>query len=105
MAKATKAEIEYRLNRVYKLLCKHATTSEIVDYCAREWGLKPSMSKEYVRRVRARIAEDWELDRRQFGADLLSQYADLAKTARSNGHELIALGALNAMARIAGLTS
>lgn len=105
MAKATKAEVEYRLNRVYKLICKHATTSEVVDYCAREWGIRPSQAKNYVRRVRERISKDWELDSRQFRADLLSQYADLAKAARANGNDHIAIGALNAMARITGITS
>ena len=105
MAKSTNAEIEYRLNRVYKLLCKHATTSEVVDYCAREWGIRPSMAKNYVRRVRERISKDWELDARQYRADLLTQYADLAKSARANGHDHIAIGALNSMAKLTGLIS
>jgi len=103
MTKSTNAEIEYRLNRVYKLLCKHATTSEVVDYCAREWGIKPSMAKNYVRRVRERISKDWELDARQYRADLLTQYADLAKAARAKGNDHIVIGALNAMARLTGL--
>jgi hypothetical protein len=105
MAKSTKAEVEYRLNRVYRLMCKHATTSEVIDYCAREWGVGAGQAKNYVRRVRERISKDWELDRRQFTADLLTQYADLAKSARANGNDHIAIGALNAMARIAGITN
>lgn len=99
--KATKAESELRQREIYKLLCNHATQSEIVEYCETKWGIKKAMSLQYLRRVRERVREDWDLDRRQFMADLMTQYAALAKKAKASGHDNITLGCLNQMARIA----
>ncbi len=101
--KATNAEIELRQREVYKLLCNHATQSEILDYCYTKWGIKPAMARQYLRRVRERVKEDWELDRAQFMADLLTQYASLAKKARSSNQDNVTLGCLNQMARLARL--
>lgn len=101
--KATKAEVELRQREIYKLLCNHATQSEIVEYASVKWGIKQAMAQEYLRRVRERVREDWELDRRQFMADLLTQYAALAKKAKASGHDNITLGCLNQMARLTKL--
>ncbi len=101
--KATKAESELRQREIYKLLCNHCTQSEIVEYAEAKWGIKKPMAMEYLRRVRARVREDWELDRAQYMADLLTQYAALAKKAKSSGHDNITLGCLNQMARLTKL--
>lgn len=102
--KATKAEVELRQREIYKLLCNHATASEIVEYAGEKWGIKPKMAHVYLKRVRERIRADWELDRGQFMADLMTQYAALAKKAKASGHDNITLGCLNQMARLAKLT-
>ena len=99
--KATKAEVELRQREIYKLLCNHATQSEIVEYAEAKWGIKKKMAQEYLKRVRERVREGWDLDRRQFMADLMAQYAALAKKAKASGHDNITLGCLNQMARIA----
>ena len=99
--KATKAEVELRQREIYRLLCNHATQSEIVEYAETKWGIKKKMALEYLKRVRERVREDWDLDRRQFMADLMAQYAALAKKAKASGHDNITLGCLNQMARIA----
>jgi hypothetical protein len=101
--KATKAEVELRQREIYKLLCNHATQSEIVEYAELKWGIRKKMALEYLKRVRERVREDWELDRRQFMADLLTQYAALAKKAKASGHDNITLGCLNQMARLTKL--
>ena len=99
--KATKAEVELRQREIYRLLCNHATQSEIVEYAEAKWGIKKKMAQEYLKRVRERVREDWDIDRRQFMADLMAQYAHLAKKAKASGHDNITLGCLNQMARIA----
>ena len=99
--KATKAEIELRQREIYRLLCNHATQSEIVEYAEQKWGIKKKMALVYLGRVRKRVREDWDLDRRQFMADLMTQYSALAKKAKASGHDNITLGCLNQMARIA----
>ena len=101
--KATKVEVDLREREVYKLVCNHATSSEIVEFCERKWGVKQGMAYQYLKRVRERIKGDWEIDRAQYMADLLSQYASLAKKARSNNQDNITLGCLNQMARLTRL--
>ena len=49
------------------------------------------------------MATDWDVDRRQFTADILSQLSTLAQDARRNNQPHIALGCINTMAKVAQL--
>jgi hypothetical protein len=44
---------------------------------------------------------DFDIDRRQFTAELLAQLSSVQKAARANGQLHVALGCINTMARIA----
>ena len=45
---------------------------------------------------------DWDIDRRTFTAELMSQLASLQKECRKNGNQAhVALGCINTMAKIA----
>ena len=46
------------------------------------------------------VSTDFDIDRRQFTADILSQYASLAKEARKSGQLHVALGCINSMAKV-----
>ena len=48
---------------------------------------------------------DWDMDRPQMVADLLSQAATLQMEAREKGHYHIALGAINTAAKLAQIIS
>jgi hypothetical protein len=100
--KATNAEAEYRRNRVARLLSNGATRSEIRQYSASEWGLSERQSARYIAEATEILKADWDIDRRTFTAELLSQLASLQKEARKNGNQAhVALGCINSMARIA----
>jgi len=51
------------------------------------------------------IKEDFDIDRRQFTAEMLSQLATLQKEARNNSQLSVALGCINSMAKIAQVMS
>ena len=97
----TQAEIDYRVNRVAKLLSQGATRSELVQYAANEWGIATRTADFYIAEARKVLKMDFDIDRRQFTAELLAQLSSVQKAARANGQLHVALGCINTMARIA----
>lgn len=103
--KSNNAEVQLRVNRVARLLANGAVRSEVIQYCSKEWGVGDRQADNYVRKARKILAEDFEIDRRTFTAELLSQLASLQKEARKTGQGHIALGCINAAAKLAQLIS
>jgi len=99
--KATKAEAEYRRNRVARLLSNGATRSEIKQYCASEWGINTRQADTYIHEATEILKADWDIDRRTFTAELMSQLASLQKECRKGNQPQVALGCINTMAKIA----
>ena len=103
--KATQTEKEHRVLRVAALLSRGVTRSEIIKYTAAEWGVKLRQTEQYIADARIILKKDFDIDRRQFTADVLSQLSTLQKEARNNGQLHVALGCINAMAKIAQITT
>ena len=103
--KATQSEKDYRTYRIAGLLARGATRSEIIKYTAAEWGLKLRQTEQYIQDARIVLKKDFDIDRRQFTADILSQLSTLQKEARNNNQLHVALGCINAMAKIAQITT
>ena len=100
--KSTRAEKEYRINRVARLLSNGAVRSEICQYAASEWGSSARQADRYIADAREILKADWDIDRRTFTAELMSQLASLQKECRKNGNQAhVALGCINTMAKIA----
>ena len=103
--KSNKATVEMRVNRVAKMLSTGSVRSEVVQYSAKEWGISARQADQYIRKARDILAEDFEIDRRTFTAELLSQLASLQKEARESNQGHIALGCINSAAKLAQLIS
>ena len=103
--KSTAAEKDYRVNRVARLLSNGAVRSEISQYAASEWGCSLRQADRYIAEAREVLKADWDIDRRTFTAELLSQLASLPKEARKGNQPSVALGCINTAARIAQLLS
>ena len=102
MAKrSTAAEKDYRINRVARLLSNGAVRSEVCEYAKREWGVSVGTADRYIAGAREILKADWDIDRRQFTAELMSQLASLQKECRKSNQVSTALGCINSMARIA----
>ena len=100
--KATAAESQLRRDRVARLLSTGATRSEIIQYAAKEWGIKEGQTDLYIRKARDVLKADWDIDRRTFTAELMSQLASLQKECRKNSNQAsVTLGCINTMAKIA----
>ena len=68
-------------------------------------GVKLRQTEQYIADARIILKKDFDIDRRQFTADVLSQLSTLQKEARNNGQLHVALGCINAMAKIAQITT
>ena len=101
--KSTAAEKDYRVNRVARLLSNGAVRSEISQYAASEWGCSLRQADRYIAEAREILKADWDIDRRTFTAELLSQLASLQKEARKGNQPHVALGCINTAAKIAQL--
>ena len=73
--KSTSSEVDMRVNRVARMLSNGAVRSEIVQYCSKEWGISDRQGDKYIQKARDLLRVDWEIDRRTFTAELLSQLA------------------------------
>ena len=98
--KSTKAEVDHRVRRVAKLLTQGATRSDILQYTANEWGMKTRHSDQYIQDARKLLEKDFDIDRKQFTAEILSQLASLQKQARNDKNLNVALGYINSMAKV-----
>jgi len=101
--KIGKAAMDMRINRIARLLANGGTRSDCMQYAATQWGISTRSTDELIARARKILRDDWEIDRRTFTAELLSQLASLQKESRKNGQGHIALGCINSAAKLAQL--
>ena len=103
--KPTRAEQDYRTNRIARLLSNGAVRSEILQYTANEWGVSVRTADSYIKAAREILKADFDVDRRTYTAELLSQLASLQKEARKSNQPHVALGCINTAAKLAQLLS
>jgi len=103
--RSSKTEHNFRINKVAKLLSVGTTRSEIIQFVASEWGVNERSADSYMQHARAILKKDFDIDRRQFTAEVLAQYASLQKEARKGGQLSVALGCINSMAKVAQVMS
>ena len=103
--RSTKAEADYRLNKVAKLLSTGHTRSQIFQFATTEWGVSERTVDNYLADARKILKEDFDIDRRQFTAEVLAQYTTLQEEARKSGQLSVALGCINSMAKVAQVMS
>ena len=103
--RTSKNEHEFRVNKVVKLLSVGTTRSDIIQIASAEWGVSTRTVENYMQDAREILKQDFDIDRRQFTAEVLAQYASLAKEARKSGQLTVALGCINSMAKVAQVMS
>lgn len=101
----TKAETELRVAEFVRIVASGGRRSDCVRYAADQWGVSERTIDKYLALARDQIRADWDLERPQMVADLLSQCATLQQEARAKGQYHIALGAINTAAKLAQLCS
>ena len=101
----TKTETELRVAEFVRIVACGGRRSDCMRYAADQWGVSERTIDKYLALARDQIRADWDLERPQMVADLLSQCATLQQEARAKGQYHIALGAINTAAKLAQLCS
>ena len=98
--KCTIVEGEARTFTVYKMLSTMTSHTEIYRHGAETWGLGVRQMDEYIRRARVMLMNDWDIERKDLSAQLLTAYQEVLQEARQSRQLSNALGALAGIARI-----
>lgn len=101
----TKAETELRAQRFARIIATGGRRSDCIRYAQENWGVSEDTCDKYLRMARDQLKADWDIERPQMIADLLSQCSTLQLEARRAGQYHIALGAINTAAKLAKLCS
>jgi len=104
-SKGTKAETIIRAQRFARIIANGGRRSDCIRYAAENWGVGERSVDKYLEIAREELKKDWDLERPQMIADLLSQCSTLQMEARRAGQYHIALGAINTAAKLASLCS
>ena len=104
-AKGTKAETVIRAQKFARIIANGGRRSDCVRFASENWGVGERSVDKYLEIAREELKKDWDLERPQMIADLLSQCSTLQMEARRAGQYHIALGAINTAAKLASLCS
>lgn len=103
--RSTKQETIDRANRFARIIATGGRRSDCIRFAAENWGVGPRTCDQYLKLAREQLKADWDIERPQMIADLLSQCSTLQLEARRAGQYHIALGAINTAAKLAQLCS
>jgi hypothetical protein len=99
--KATKAEVEVRVQQVLHMLANGVQRPAIIEYARKEWGLGRGSTDEYIRRAKDEIIETMKEERHEFLARKLYQLEDiLLKSAKRENHSAM-IGAIRLQCELA----
>ena len=106
MAKrGTQAETELRVAEFCRIIAHGGKRSDCCRLASEKWGVGARSVDRYLELARQQLRADWDLERPQMIADLLSQCSTLQQEARNRGQLSVALGAINTAAKLAQLMS
>ena len=103
--RGTKQESIDRANHFARIIANGGRRSDCVRHAAENWGVGERSCDKYLAMARDKLKADWDIERPQMVADLLSQCSTLQMEARAAGQLHIALGAINTAAKLAQLCS
>ena len=103
--KGTQAETIVRAQKFARIIANGGRRSDCVRFAAENWGVQERAVDKYLQIAREQLKADWDIERPQMVADLLSQCSTLQMEARRAGQYHIALGAINTAAKLASLCS
>ena len=103
--KGTQAETVIRAQKFARIIANGGRRSDCVRFASENWGVGERAVDKYLGMAREQLKADWDIERPQMVADLLSQCSSLQMEARRAGQYHIALGAINTAAKLASLCS
>jgi hypothetical protein len=102
---SSQAEKTLRVRKFVEIIAAGGRRSDCVRYASEHWGVTSRTAEDYLAAARDQLRADWDVQRPQMVADLLSQCATLQQEAREKGQLHIALGCINTAAKLAQICS
>ncbi len=102
---SSQAEKTLRVRKFVEIIAAGGRRSDCVQYASEHWGVTDRTAHAYLAEARDQLRADWDVQRPQMVADLLSQCATLQQEAREKGQLHIALGCINTAAKLAQICS
>ena len=103
--KGTQAETIVRAQKFARIIANGGKRSDCIRFAAENWGVSERTVDRYLMKVREQFKADWDIERPDMMARILTHYSSIHMEARRTGQLHIALGAVNAMARVAAIVS
>lgn len=103
--RGTRQDTLDRANRFARIIASGGRRSDCIRYASEHWGVGDRTVDQYLKLAREQLKADWDIERPQMVADLLSQLSTLQMEARRAGQFHIALGAINTAAKLTQLCS
>ena len=85
------------------MIVNAATTSQILRFCAVEWGVKQRQAETYLARARAIVREDYSQERSDFLASRLGILDKVIQASIKSGQHSNAIGAARLQAELCQL--
>lgn len=101
--KPTKAEKEFRVTQVVRMLINCASRSSILQYAAKEWGLATRTADKYIADARLVLREDANIERSDYLASRLQTLDTIVQKSVKAGQFNNAIGALKLQSELLGL--
>jgi hypothetical protein len=98
-----RADTSDKVRMLEKILSSGGDTAACHQHAREQWGMGERQARRLIAEARRSVRLNWELERPQLIAELLSQLSTLQQEAREKGQYHVALGAINSMARLARL--
>ena len=102
MPKATQAQVEERITTIYRVLLQHQPYQVIVQYAAKNWGLKPRQTTTYVARSKELIAVECATARTENMNEQIAIRRNLFRNAYSEHNWRLCLDILKDEAQLLG---
>ena len=96
--KATNVEVDFRVDRIARLLVNCSTRSDIIQYARKEWGIGRAQTDKYIARARQIIRDDYAVERADFLATRLGALDIVVKEAIKSNQLNCVVGALRLQA-------
>ena len=103
--KASKFEVDHRVDTIARMLVNAATTSQICRYAKVEWSVSESTALRYLKRAREAIRDDYSQERSDFLASRLGVLDSVIQKAIKSNQLAAACGACRLQAELAQLLS
>ena len=97
------AEIEFRIDRVIRMIVSGCMSREIVNFGVKEWGVSRQAVHRYIERARESIVDEMQRDRTEYFAEHIATCHNLLKIAIKQQNVNGAVGVMNHISRLTHL--